>query len=365
MKKHLIAAAVAAAVAVPAMAQNVTLSGYVEAGYQDLSFSGDVTTRTNEELKAFTAGPFGSSRLVISGSEDLGGGLKAGFRLESSLDVVNGRMGSGTLGAQAGTTTTGTSAEFFNRGAELNLSGAFGMIRIGQFDHRGGEDTDLNVVGNIALASGNSNGNLSATGVELGSDRKGTIAYRTPTMGGITFEVAHSTEDGQKTSGTADATGAGVGAVQSYYAEGKIGNIGFRAGHATQAAVGAITTTNNDAKRTGAGVSYDFGVASASLHYATATLINQDKNKETVVSVKVPLSGSLDVRGAWRNFNSSNDAATTTLTADRKEYTIALANALSKRTTAYAAFTNFDRTSTNAVGNTDSKRVFLGVGHSF
>ena len=84
MKKHLIAAAVAAAVAVPAMAQNVTLSGYVEAGYQDLSFSGDATTRTNEELKAFTAGPFGSSRLVISGSEDLGGGLKAGFRLESS-----------------------------------------------------------------------------------------------------------------------------------------------------------------------------------------------------------------------------------------------------------------------------------------
>jgi predicted porin len=362
MKKHLIAAAVAAAVAVPAMAQNVTLSGYVEAGYQDLSLKGDAATRTAEELKAFTAGPFGSSRLVISGSEDLGGGLKAGFRLESSLDVANGRMGSGTLGAQAGTTTTGTSAEFFNRGAELNLSGAFGMVRVGQFDHRGGEDTDLNVVGNIALASGNSNGNLSATGVELGTDRKGTIAYRTPTMGGITFEVAHSTEDGQKPAATTDSS---LGAVQSYYAEGKIGNIGFRAGHATQAAVGAITTTNNDAKRTGAGVSYDFGVASASLHYATATLIDQTKNKETVVSVKVPLSGSLDVRGAWRNFNSSNDAATTLLTADRKEYTIALANALSKRTTAYAAFTNFDRTSTNAVGNTDSKRVFLGVGHSF
>ncbi len=358
MKKHLIAAAVAAAVAVPAMAQNVTLSGYVEAGYQDLSFKGDATTRTNEELKAFTAGPFGSSRLVISGSEDLGGGLKAGFRLESSLDVVNGRMGASSLGGQAGSGT----GEFFNRGAELNLSGAFGMVRIGQFDHRGGEDTDLNVAGNVALATGMASGNATAAGVEIGTDRKGTIAYRTPTMGGITFEVAHSTEDGQKTSATADST---VGAVQSYYAEGKIGNIGFRAGHATQAAIGAITAGNNDAKRTGAGVSYDFGVASASLHYATATLIDQTKNKETVVSVKVPLSGSLDVRGAWRNFNSSNDGATTTLTADRKEYTIALANALSKRTTAYAAFTNFDRTSTNAVGNTDSKRVFLGVGHSF
>ena len=361
MKKHLIAAAVAAAVAVPAMAQNVSISGYIEAGYQDLSLKGDATTRTNEELKAFTAGPFGSSRLVISGSEDLGGGLKAGFRLESSLDVVNGRLGASSLAGQAGSNT----GEFFNRGAELNLSGAFGMVRIGQFDHRGGEDTDLNVVGNIAIATGMTTQNSTAAGVEIGSDRKGTIAYRTPTMGGITFEVAHSTEDGQKTSGTVDATGAGVGAVQSYYAEGKIGNIGFRAGHATQAAIGAITAGNNDAKRTGAGVSYDFGVASASIHYATATLIDQTENKKTVVSVKVPLSGSLDVRGVYRNFNTSNDGATTTAAADRKEYTIALANALSKRTTAYAAFTNFDRTSTNAVGNTDSKRVFLGVGHSF
>ena len=94
-------------------------------------------------------------------------------------------------------------------------------------------------------------------------------------------------------------------------------------------------------------------------------MIDQTENKETIVSVKVPLSGSLDVRGVYKNFNTSNDGATTTLTADRKEYTIALANALSKRTTAYAAFTNFDRTSTNAVGNTDSKRLFLGVGHSF
>ena len=351
MKKHLIAAAVAAGVAVPAMAQNVTLSGYAEAGYQDAKVNGVSSSNA-------TGGIFGSPRVVISESEDLGGGLKAGFRLESSINITTGQFGAGNTSLNNATDGSG----YFDRGAEINLSGAFGMVRIGQFDHRGGEDTDLNVVGNIALATGNSNGNLTATGVEIGTDRKGTIAYRTPTMGGITFEVAHSTEDGQKATATTDSV---VGAVQSFYAEGKIGAIGFRAGHATQAAIGAITAGNNDAKRTGAGVSYDFGVASASLHYATATLIDQTKNKETVASVKVPLSGSLDVRGAWRNFNTSNDGATTTAAADRKEYTIALANALSKRTTAYAAFTNFDRTSTNAVGNTDSKRVFLGVGHSF
>jgi predicted porin len=236
------------------------------------------------------------------------------------------------------------------------------MVRLGQFDHQGGENTDLNVTGNVALASGMSTGNSTATGVEIGSDRKGTIAYRTPTMGGIYLEVAHSMEDGQKTSGTADST---VGAVNSVYAEGKVGALGFRAGYAKQSAMGAVTATNDDATRTGVGVSYDFGMASASVHYGKATLINQTENKETVVSVKVPLGGSLDLRGVYRNFDTDNAAASTTGTSDRKEYTIAIASALSKRTTAFAAYTNFDRTSTNAAGATDSTRVYLGVGHSF
>ena len=98
MKKHLNALAVAGAVAAPAMAQNVSITGYVEAGYQDLSF--DATNNASREASGMTAGPFGSSRLVISGSEDLGGGLKAGFRMESSVDVTIGRLGASTLGAQ-------------------------------------------------------------------------------------------------------------------------------------------------------------------------------------------------------------------------------------------------------------------------
>ena len=61
MKKHLIAAAVAGALAVPAMAQ-VTIGGYIEAGYQNLTLDGDATTETNEEAKALTGSVFGCSR---------------------------------------------------------------------------------------------------------------------------------------------------------------------------------------------------------------------------------------------------------------------------------------------------------------
>src|SRR6185295_11492601 len=51
-----------------------------------------------------------SSRIGFKGTEDLGGGLKAGFQIEHGFDP-----------------TTGTAnAQFWGRQAEVNLSGGFG-----------------------------------------------------------------------------------------------------------------------------------------------------------------------------------------------------------------------------------------------
>ena len=58
-----------------------------------------------------------SSRFGFRGVEDLGGGLKAGFVLESGF--------ASDTGASAST--------FFGRQSELNLSGNFGMLRLGNF----------------------------------------------------------------------------------------------------------------------------------------------------------------------------------------------------------------------------------------
>jgi predicted porin len=348
MKKHLIALAVAGAVAAPAMAQNVSISGYVEAGYNDTSF--DATADAAREMSGISAGPFGSSRLVISGSEDLGGGLKAGFRLESSMDVSYGRFGDSTVGIQQ------DSAAIFNRGSEINLSGAFGMVRVGKFDHLGGESTDLNVAGNVALASGCSADNCDPTGVEMGTDRNGTIAYRTPAIAGGFIEVAHTSEDGMKAAATTAST---KGAVNSVYFTTAQGPFKVAAGYATQDSVGATTATNNDANRYGVGMTYDAGAFSLGASYAAAKLISQVKNNEYVLSAKVPLGNGLDIRGAYRKFDTDTEATTNT---DLKEFTVAVAKALSKRSTVFAAYTDYDRT-----GGTlsDSKRLFLGVGHSF
>ena len=75
MKKHLIAAAVAAAVAVPAVAQ-VTVYGLFDAAYTDIktTTAAAVTTKTNDYVDS---GRMSGSRLCFRGAEDLGGGLKA------------------------------------------------------------------------------------------------------------------------------------------------------------------------------------------------------------------------------------------------------------------------------------------------
>jgi predicted porin len=345
MKKNLIAIAVASAVSLPAFAQNVSISGYAEAGWNRATATGGSTTNS------IASGIFGSPRLTITGSEDLGGGLKAGFRLESAVNYTTGKAG------QDDATGNGTATQetLFSRGAEVNVSGAFGMVRFGKFDHQGGENTDINVVGNIGLATGISStvNNGTAANVEMGSDRDGTIAYRTPSMLGGYFEFAHT----PKGSITATNAAAASGALTSLYYEGSVApGLNVRLGYATQKADGNTSTTNDTAKRTGAGASYNFGVASASIHHASLTTIAQVKNTETTLTVNVPLGNGIDARGVYQDFAVSN--ATTT---DFKETTVALVKALSKRTSVAAAYTKVDFGSTT----TDTGRTFVGVSHSF
>ena len=363
MKKQLIAAAVATAFAIPAMAQNVSITGYLEAAVtatnNDAAATADTQTVGN--------GLLGSPRLVISGSEDLGGGLKAGFRVESSLSPSTGAAGSTASGPDV----------LFNRGAEVNLSGAFGMVRIGKFDHQGGENTDgvSAVVGNSALMVGSRSGanNDGPVGVEMGSDRDGTIAYRTPTIAGGYIEVAHTQKNqiSATTSGNgADAAITGTnttsatsntaqGAVTSFYYQGTVSGLDIRVGYATQDKVVEAV----DASRYGFSLAYDFGAAQVGVQYAKLSNLTNVDNKETALGVKVPLGNGFDVRALYKRFDSAGTTAD-----DFKRLDLIAVKTLSKRTNVYAAYSNFDSgvgaASTN-LGGIDRSIMYLGASHSF
>src|ERR1700755_2627967 len=92
MKKSIVALAVLSSVAGMASAQSsVTLFGVV-----------DLATRYSkshgESKMSLSKDGLNSSRVGVRGVEDLGGGLKAGFWLESGLSADTGAAGSATAG---------------------------------------------------------------------------------------------------------------------------------------------------------------------------------------------------------------------------------------------------------------------------
>ena len=108
MKKTLIVAAVSALAAGSALAQSsVTLYGRVNVTAERQNTNGTKVYRLVND----------ASRWGVKGTEDLGGGLKAGFQLESGFAVDTGVV----------------SGAFFGRQSEVNLSGGFGKVRLGNF----------------------------------------------------------------------------------------------------------------------------------------------------------------------------------------------------------------------------------------
>jgi len=88
MKKSLIAMAALAAVASAAQAQSsVTVYGILDAGYSDISRDATTAAGVSEKQKqqAFSFNNYTSSRLGVRGSEDIGGGLRANFVIETGI----------------------------------------------------------------------------------------------------------------------------------------------------------------------------------------------------------------------------------------------------------------------------------------
>ncbi len=115
-----------------------------------------------------------SSRFGFRGVEDLGGGLKAGFQLESGFD-----------------SSTGASNKvFFGRQSEVNLSGGFGMVRLGNFTPESYYAT-ADYVSMHNHDTGTSSDALYDDPVWFGGlGQANKIGYRTPSLGGFTLDAA-------------------------------------------------------------------------------------------------------------------------------------------------------------------------------
>lgn len=170
MKKTLIAAAVAAVAAAPAMA-DVTISGQIEQTFTDTEGTGQVQGSTDNKVK-------------FAASEDLGNGLTAfaDFMLDvDSTDANNSGSSSTTDGLDA----------------KLGLKGSFGTVVMGRME-------DFTESKSMAMMTLNGTGVIEATGNATRLDD--AVAYVSPSFNGLTVGIAGYALPSATTSGAGIAT---------------------------------------------------------------------------------------------------------------------------------------------------------------
>ena len=160
MQRSLIIAAALASVGTSALAQStVTLYGRLNVTVERQK----IGTITDNKMQN------NSSRWGLKGSEDLGGGMKAGFQLESGFSPATGVV----------------SGPFWRRQSEVNLSGGFGTVRLGNFT----SEAYYATADYVSMHNHDTGTSSDAFYAYIGRDGN-KVAYRAPALGGVTFEAS-------------------------------------------------------------------------------------------------------------------------------------------------------------------------------
>ena len=387
MKKTLIALAALGAMAGVAHAQSsVTLYGVADAYVGAISNKSQVGTAAETKLTQNVVNGSGmsSSRWGMRGTEDLGGGLKGIFTLESGFDISTG------AGANnAGNSAAGAASTLFGRQAFVGLSGGFGTVALGR--QYTAYDT-LRAATNNVYDSNTfaTTGAIWSTGLVDYSNRvNNAISYVSPDFAGFSGAIVYGMGEDKGPSATNPTdTVSGSTSLHIKYANGPL-VVGY-AHQREKSAVGSVlfagTTNNFNFGATAAGTaatfadtrkynliaaSYDFGVAKITGGYnqakglvaTSATTTAAAKDQEFQVGVSVPFGAAAIAAGYSRSKSEAggvNNVGT--------GFSLLGTYSLSKRTTLYAGGLGLKAESgfTAATDRTD-KRTLIAVGarHTF
>jgi predicted porin len=418
MKKSLLALAVVAALPGVALAQSsVTLSGNIKTGVT--MFSADSAAGKVKD----TAMSDGSSKFIISGTEDLGGGLSAIFQMDQRYN------GSQSNRASAGNLIAGGNTF-------VGLRGGFGQVQFGNLDTHYGQGRDE--FGARATSLGASSTSLldfvgdGVRPIANTSRIQNVIRYTTPVMSGFSAQLNYSLSpfgaeggsgagtqgstgtivSGFTTGGTATATtkpGKGEGtAVQLNYVQGpvvagisvwnaKVETAFFDQSQASLTALGTTSAAALTAIAAGLKTgeesmklfaSYDLGVAKLGLTYDDSKYkisggTGDRKRHATSFSVTAPVTPASAVLFHYTKANalsSTSTSGTAYNNTGATQISIGYDYSLSKRTSvgvnyskinnqANASYNFYTNTSlqdgpTNSAGR-DISMFYFGVNHKY
>ena len=365
MKKSLVALAVLGALTGSAYAaDSVQLYGIVDMGVAHYSNGNGSVTKLGTGIQS-------GSRIGLKGTEDLGGGLKALFQLETGFCANGGSAAqkTGTFAGSASSNQYCTGGGFMGRTSMVGLTGGFGTAVAGRiysltFDDQATVDPfGYGLTGTIS--------NIGTIGAPARVNQ--AIAYISPDFSGFHVAGAYIFNDGLNAApagGTVSTTGAYN--LQAGYKNGPIWVSAdyLRANY---------YNGNSAAKHSMIVGSYDFGVAKLAGMYAQDKLSALDgtdagKLEAWMLGVTVPV-GPGAILGSYTQAKNKDVAGTTS-----KQYAIGYTYALSKRTnlyTSYAHITNGANTFAavqDATGNNSapagsngmsSSGFALGLRHQF
>lgn len=301
MKKTLIALAAVAATGAAFAQSSVTLYGVADIGITDTNAPG-----TKLKLDSSATMNNGTSRWGIRGTEDLGGGLKAGFNFEAGLSLDNGVTG------QSG-------GNYFSRAAYMTLAGGFGELSLG----RRLNPAYYTWAGWELTGSANYSAVLSQFGGVLNGIRNNDLVmYTSPSFNGFTVQFGHVLKGD-----------AGVGAINDLslrYAQGPLSvafdynkqsnvpgsnkHLGASYDFGGFKLAGAIIDPKGDSKGFSIGGSTKLGMVDLTLDIARDT---DAKDTDFLLEAKYPLSKRTFAYAAYLRDGKKKDGAFKAATAGK------------------------------------------------
>ena len=238
MKKSLIAMAALAATASFAQS-SVSLYGQFDAGVYSLTKADG-----NNNRVVYGDGATFSNVWGMRGSEDLGGGLKANFQLESDIQTNNGGLNQNGL---------------FRRQANVSVGGGFGEVKVGI-------TTNPLIATNGLLMPVAGNSVSTATSSAMGyADfyTKNAVTYTSPNLSGLTAQLQYGFSNNIESAGDGSVTAGSLAYVNGPLAV----RYAFQDRKEAATPAPSAPNTGNAKKSQLAGVRYDMGALSLGLAY--------------------------------------------------------------------------------------------------
>jgi predicted porin len=337
MKKLLIAAAALAMVAGTAQAQSsVTVYGAVGASSNSVKSNGsDVPTAFQSRADDYLS----TTNLGFTGTEDLGSGNKAFFRLEGDLGM-QGTLGGGGSDANP----------LFNRHAHVGIqTKQFGTFSVGR---QNDSIKDLEGLGQVYNLSDNLHINT-----QVGDRYAQIYKYTSPTFNGLKATYSYSNGPANN-----NATGDTAKQLNSFAVTYKWQNYDFGIGQGTIA--DTLTAATGDLETTFVAARAKFGAFTIGAHYAmneqkAEGITAEKKANQTMVSVNYNM-GAIDLKAHYVNDDADGTLGLTKV--DGKGYGLMAVYNLSKRTAAYAGYADYDKDGGNSG---DQQVTTVGIFHKF